>query len=259
MSALHLEVRGVGLAVGRDDPRRWLVRGLELDVRAGDWVAVVGPSGAGKSTLLRALAGLRAPDEGRIALDDQALGAMAPRARARRIAYLPQHGEPWLELPVRELVLLGRLPHLGRLARPGPRERELADVALAQVGAAALAERAWSSLSGGERQRVMLARMLITDAPLLLLDEPTTGLDIGAAARMLAACAPLVASGRAIVMAMHDLELARQHARTVVCLGRDGVRVGATDDVLTVEHVARAFDVHVRVGPRMIFEVDETR
>jgi len=211
-----LRLRGVGLAVPAGRGPRWLVRGLELDVAVGDRIAVIGPSGAGKTTLLRTLAGLRAADEGAVTLDDTAMDAWDPRARARRIAWLPQRAEPWSDVPAIAIVALGRTPHVGALAHRGAADRTAVADALAQVDATALAERRWSTLSGGERQRIMLARMLASDASVLVLDEPTAALDVGHALRVMQCCDALTRSGRAIVFATHDIDVAQRWSDRVV-------------------------------------------
>lgn len=254
MSA-RLSLQDLGVRAGEAADAPWLLRGLTLSLQPGDWAAVIGRSGAGKSSLLRTIVGLRAPAHGTVALDDHALASLPPRTRARTLAYLPQHAEPWLDLRAEEVVSLGRTPHLGALAHVGATQHAAVLDAMARAQATALRGRRWSSLSGGERQRIMLARMLATEARVLVLDEPTTGLDVGAALQVLHTCAALVEAGATVVMAMHDLELAGRFARTIVCLGERGAvpRVGAPAEVLVPEHVAAAFGVEVELAPRMVF------
>jgi iron complex transport system ATP-binding protein len=256
VSEPRARVRGLGLAVPGEPGPRWLVRGLDLELARGSWLAVIGPNGAGKTTLLRTLAGLRAPDEGAIELEGTPLDRWTPRLRARRIAWLPQHHPPWTDPTAFDLVLLGRTPHLGAFGAPGPADRDRAREALARVDATALAERRIASLSGGERQRVMLARMLASDAELLVLDEPTASLDVGHALRLLATCERLVADGVTIVTALHDLELARRRATAVACLtGRDAeVVLGSPDEVLVPSVIGPAFGVRVSERVQLAFE-----
>jgi iron complex transport system ATP-binding protein len=256
MSVARAIVRGLGLAVPGADGPRWLVRGLDLDLTRGSWLAVIGPNGAGKTTLLRTIAGLRTPDEGTVELEGTALASWPVRQRARRIAWLPQHHPPWTDPTAFELVLLGRTPHLGALGAPRPEDRERAHEALARVDASALAQRRIASLSGGERQRVMLARMLASDAELLVLDEPTASLDVGHALRLLATCERLVADGVTLVTALHDLELARRRTSTVACLtGRDAaVVVGPPDEVLVPSVIGPAFGVRVSERVQLAFD-----
>lgn len=166
--------------------QRQVLRDLNLEIGAG-WTALVGPNGAGKSTLLRALAGLQPPAAGRVVLlPDPARGTGAAsldlyrtpaRERARHLAWLAQHGEITGELSVRETVMLGRIAQLGLLASPQAADEAAVERAMALTGCTPWQERRLQELSGGERQRVLLARVLATEASLLLLDEPTTHLD----------------------------------------------------------------------------------
>jgi iron complex transport system ATP-binding protein len=246
-------VEGLGHAVPDTDcGRRWLYRELDLSFAAGTVTAVVGPNGSGKSTFLRDLAGLNAPDEGLVRLGEALVFDMTPREKARRIAYLPQITPLYHDLRVDELVMLGRAPHLGRFVMPGERDHFLVDAALDTVGLRGLARRGVFSLSGGEYQRVMLARMLATDAPVLLLDEPTAALDIGHALAFLELCRKLAGEGRSLAVAMHDLELARRYADAAVCLRNEPggcTDVGAAAEVLTPEVLAPVFGVTIQCGP----------
>ena len=246
-----LHVHGLGGHVA-GPPARWLFRGIDLEVTPGEVWALVGPNGSGKSTLLRCFAGLRPPDEGEIRWGARPLRALSHRERATQVAYLPQITALYHDLEVRQLVMLGRSPHRSRWRGPGADDDAHVDRALARVQARDLVGRRISTLSGGERQRVMLARLLATGAPLLLLDEPTTALDIGHALRFLALCRDLAADGCAVVLAMHELDLARRYADQAVCLGEslDGEHHrGPAAQILTAELLGRIFDVEVREHP----------
>lgn len=246
---LRTQVLGAHVA---GPPERWLFRELHLTIAPGEVWGLVGPNGSGKSTLLRCLAGLRPPDEGRLHLDGRPLLDVPARDRAMRLAYLPQLTTLYHDLHVRQLVMLGRAPHLSRWRGPEPEDERRVDEALARVQASELATRRISTLSGGERQRVMLARLLATGAEILLLDEPTTALDVGHALHLLALCRELAADGAAIVLALHELELARRHADRAVCLGvgPDGAHhLGPAAEVLTSEILGAVFDVDAREHP----------
>ncbi len=249
-----LRVRECGLAVpAAGSGTRWLIRGLSIDLTPGARVAIIGPSGAGKTTLLRALAGLVPPGEGSITLDERPVIDWDPRARARRIGWLPQRAEPWADVTAAELVALGRTPHLGALARHDQTDHAATRAALAQVDAGGLAMRRWSTLSGGERQRVMLARMLASDARILLLDEPTNALDVGHAMRVMQCCDRLARSGNTVVFATHDIQLARRWSDRVICIGA-GSGVGPTDEMIVPERMAELFDVQAHWGQAMVFD-----
>lgn len=249
---MSLRVEALGCSVpGEGSAPRWLVKDLDLPAAPGTITVLVGPNGSGKTTVLRTLVGLREPSAGRVTLDGTAIDALPRRERARAIAYLPQSTPLYHDLTVSQLVGLGRLPHAGPLGTPHPDDGEAIRTALADVGLAALAGRGVFSLSGGEFQRTLLARMLATRAPVLVLDEPTTALDIGQALDFLEQCRTLAARGNRIVLAVHDLELARRYADTAVLLAADGsgaVDVGPPAEALRPERLAEVFRVSVRAG-----------
>jgi len=253
--AARLECAGLGRSIGG----RWLYRGLNLSLEAGSMTVIVGPNGAGKSTLLRELAGLRAPQEGTISLGGVSMGVVDAAARARSLAYLPQMTPLSYDLSVAEVVMLGRTAALPRFGAPGPADQAAVAEALAATGLEGLAARGILGLSGGERQRVMLARMLASGAPLLLLDEPTSSLDIGFALGFLALCRRLAGEGRALAVALHDLDLARRHADQAVLLTGEGeVRVGDPAVILGSERLGAVFGVRVReLGGHLVFEGED--
>lgn len=228
----------------RDD--RVLFQHLAFSLSAGQVIQVQGSNGSGKTTLLRALLGLRPLDQGRVFLGDRPLAAWSPRERARVCAWLPQRTElPW-SMPAEQLVMLGRAPHLSALAGPGPADANAVASALARVGASTLAARDVRTLSGGELQRVLLARLLATEAPWLLLDEPTTALDIGHALALLELARALAAAGHGVLMSLHDLELARRFGDVALLLCGDdegGHVLGPVADVLTPSRLAEVFEV----------------
>ncbi len=233
---MTLEVRGLSATVDG----RTLFAGLELSVAPGTFTAVVGPNGAGKSTLLRGLCGL-VPMAGTVHLCGVPLLGTNSRRRAQAIAYLPQQTPSSPGLTVRDVVMLGRLPHRSRLAGPSDDDRRRVEHSLRSVGMQRFLDRPLHTLSGGERQRVMLARMLATEAGIMLLDEPTAALDVRHALELLGTLRNLAADGRAVVVAMHDLTLAYAYADQAVCLPGDGTAVvGPPGTVLTP---ARLHDV----------------
>lgn len=195
---------------------RRVVDGVSLAFARGRWTAIVGPNGAGKSTLLSLLAGLRRPEAGSVELDGRALGAWPSRERARRLAWLSQHGEADGELAARDVVRLGRLPHHGLIGAITPADEAAVDAAMRETECDALATRRLSELSGGERQRVLLARALAVEAPVLLLDEPTTHLDAPHQRALLRSLVARAQRGAAVVAVLHDLTLALGADRLVV-------------------------------------------
>jgi iron complex transport system ATP-binding protein len=155
-----------------------IVDGVSLEVERGEWVSVLGPNGAGKTTLLRVLAGTIG-FRGEARLDGRSVGRLRRREVARLVAVVPQTPVVPAAMTVAEYVLLGRTPHLAALAQEGAEDRTAAGAALARLDLEELADRELGSLSGGELQRGVIARALAQEAPILLLDEPTTALDIG--------------------------------------------------------------------------------
>ncbi len=196
---------------------------------APGWTAIVGPNGAGKSTLLRTLAGLQVASAGAVWLDGRPLAFLAAAERGRSIAWLAQGGEASGDLTARETVMLGRLPHLGLFCAAGPADEAVVDRAMAATECAAWMHRRLQALSGGERQRVLLARALATEAPVLLLDEPTTHLDPPHQVALARLCRRLGRS-HTVVTVLHDLPLAL-HADRVLLLRAGRVIADAAFDV----------------------------
>lgn len=210
---------------------------------------VIGGNGSGKSTLLKRLAGLARLQSGRVLCDGLPIARSNSRERAQHIAYLPQRTPLYYDLPCLDVVLMGRAPHLDRFAQPGLEDRRIAIAALEEVGLAELAghrQRGVLNLSGGERQRVMLARMLATQAPVWILDEPTTGLDIGHTLQFLHLLKTAAAAGRTVILALHELDLVRRFADHVICFMGDGeIQAGPAAEILTAPLLAKAFSVEV--------------
>ena len=223
------------------------VRGLTLRAEAGGWTALIGPNGAGKTSALRALAGL-ASYEGEVLIDGQDARRLGRRAVARLVAFVPQKPETPPALTVAEYVLLGRTPHIRYLGGEGRHDREAAADALRRLELERFAERPLGSLSGGELQRAVLARALAQEAPVLLLDEPTTALDLGRQQLVLELVDELRQDGLTVVTTLHDLTIAGQYAEHLVLLdGGSVVAEGAAADVLSAPNLAAHYGANVRV------------
>ena len=218
-----LQAQRVSVALGSTQA----LRDVSLRVPPG-WTAIVGPNGAGKSTLLRVLAGLQRVDAGEVQLGGKPLARWPLRERARQIAWLAQQGETSGELTVREVVHLGRLPTLGLFSAPIAHDEVRVDQAMADVECTLWQQRRLHELSGGERQRVLLARALAVDAPLLLLDEPTTHLDPPHQVALVRLVQRQVRAGTTVVSVLHDLSLALRADHLVVmnrgCICAEGSR-----------------------------------
>ena len=225
-----------------------VLRGVSASVAAGEWVGLIGPNGAGKSTLLRATAGL-IPYGGSITLGGEQVSALGRRQVARRLAFVPQ--APLLPpgMRVDEYVLLGRTAHLGPFGYEGPADLEAAGRALARLDLGPFSQRRLQTLSGGEQQRAVLCRALAQEAPLLLLDEPTTSLDLGRQQQALELVAALREQRElTVISAMHDITLAAQYAdRLLLLAGGRLVADGAPEEIATAELIAEHYGAEVRV------------
>lgn len=239
-----IRARGVSIRLGGQP----IVVDVDIDVPPGGWVSIVGPNGAGKTTLLRAVAGLVDYD-GTIEVAGESVTGLSPRARARAVAVVPQDPIVPYGLKVLDYVLLGRTSHISRFGVEGVRDLEVARDVLQQLELSPLAQRQIETLSGGERQRTVLARALAQEAPVLLLDEPTTALDIGHQQEVLDLVDELRRDrGLTVLSTMHDLTLAAQYAESLVLLDRGAVVIaGTADDVLTEDNLSRYYGARVRV------------
>ncbi|MDP0398766.1 ABC transporter ATP-binding protein [Tsukamurella strandjordii] len=231
---------------------RPVLRQVSLDAPTGEWTAVIGPNGAGKSTLLRAVLGL-VPGDGSITIDGVDLRSLAPRERARLVAYAPQSPNLPAGMTVFDYALLGRSPYISYLGRESAADRRIVGETLDRLGLADFAPRRLDRLSGGERQRVVLARALAQQAPVLLLDEPTTALDIGHQQQAMELLDTLRRDDRlTVITTIHDLTLAGRYADRLVLLASGAVAAsGGPSEVLSAELIGEHFGarVHVTTGP----------
>lgn len=209
---------------------RSVLQGVSMEVPTASFVALIGPNGAGKSTLLRLLLGIIHPQRGRISI----LGH-PPGEQGQPIGYVPQKIQlpKGFPLSVRDVVLMGRYGNLGLFRRPSRQDRNRAVEALESVGMAALAARRYQDLSGGQQQRVLIARALVGDPCLLILDEPTAGLDPAARARFYSQVCDLQrARGLTVFCASHDVEDVALHAQNLILLDHTVRASGHPRDVL---------------------------
>jgi iron complex transport system ATP-binding protein len=237
-----LEVQGVTCAYDGVE----VLKDVSLRVGDGDFLGLIGPNGAGKSTLLRAMSRVLRPRLGRALLDGRDLydQCTAPES-ARSIAVVPQDPSPPFDFSCREIVMMGRAPHLGRFQTERPEDVEAVRGAMERTDTLHLADRPVTELSGGERQRVILARAFAQEPRVLLLDEPTAHLDIGHQVRIMKMVREL---GCAVVAVLHDLNLASGYCNRLALLERGKVAAAGTpEEVLTRDHLERIYRIAVRV------------
>ncbi|MGW4544828.1 ABC transporter ATP-binding protein [Streptomyces violaceorubidus] len=233
--------------VSRSTGGRLILDGVELSPRAGAMTGLLGPNGSGKSTLLRLLAGVLAPTAGVVTLDGRPLDRVGRRDVARRVAVVEQQTDTQVELTVRDVVRLGRIPHRRAWAPASAADEEAVTDALEHTGLTGRADRLWHTLSGGERQRVQIARALAQQPRELLLDEPTNHLDIQHQLDVLALVAALPVTS---VVALHDLNLAASYCDHLVVLAEGRVVArGEPAEVLTADLVAKVYRVDAEITP----------
>ncbi|MTE00728.1 ATP-binding cassette domain-containing protein [Paracoccus sp. YIM 132242] len=247
MSHHTLSVRN--LTAGYGD--RTILQGLDLEVLPGRITAIVGANACGKSTLLRAMSRLLAPRAGQVLLDGKAIHRMAPRRVAQVMGLLPQSPTAPEGITVADLVSRGRHPHHGLLSRWSRGDDEAVAAALEVTRTLDLAERAVDELSGGQRQRVWIAMALAQETDLLLLDEPTTFLDISHQVEVLDLLTDLNhRRGTTVVMVLHDLNLAARYADHLVAMANGTLHAqGTPEDVLTEGNVRAVFGLDSRIIP----------
>jgi cobalamin transport system ATP-binding protein len=253
-----ISVRGLAVRLGRAE----ILRGIDLDVEVGEWLNVIGPNGAGKTTLLRALLG--AVDfDGRVEIDGTADFDAISRARA--LAYVPQTPVIPPGVPVIDYVLLGRTPHRGLFQAQSRHDQDVAVDVLDRLDLGGFAEREVSTLSGGERQRVVMARALVQESSILLLDEPTTALDLGHQQDMLDLVDALrLERGLTVLATLHDLTLAARYGDRIAVLSEGSIVAGGPPAaVLTKALIATHFNANVRIiddpdGPVIVPSVRRT-
>jgi iron complex transport system ATP-binding protein len=221
---------------------------VSLTVQQGQVCCLIGPNGAGKTTFLRCLLGLLVAQTGTIRLAGRPIGALSDRERAQQVAYVPQHSSTPFAFSTLDIAVTGRTPRLGALAAPSTADRRAAHAVLDELGIGALADRPFSVLSGGERRLALMARAMVQDAPVLVLDEPMAALDFGNETRVLHVVSEWARSGRSVIMTTHQPWHALACADHALLL-RNGCVFddGPPEEVVTTERLSELYEVRVRV------------
>ncbi len=253
---MDLIIDGLAVKLGK----RTVLRDVSAHFKPGRVTAILGPNGAGKSTLVKAAAALVDRSAGSIRLDAHDVQAMDPRGRARAIGYLPQDATVHWNIVARDVVALGRMPHLGVHAAPSAEDRAIVDRAMHDTETIHLANRPVGELSGGERARVLLARIFAGEPRWLLADEPLASLDPSHQIDLLARLRTYAGGGVGVVIVLHDLVQAQRAADDALLIA-DGrvVAFGPVADVLTPDTLAQVFGVRVALledgGGRLLVPV----
>lgn len=227
---------------------RSVLDGVSLAVGGGEFIGLIGPNGAGKSTLLRAVLGL-VPSRGAVEIAGRPAAALPARERAKIVSYLPQERDIAWAVTVERVVMLGRAPHVAPFAGPGARDRKAVERAIAHMDVAALAGRPANELSGGEKARVLIARALAQEAPLMLADEPTAGLDPAHQIALMRALQGVTREGGSVVACLHDLGLAARWCSRLILLDAGRlVADGKPTEVLTAQRLRDVYGVTAYLG-----------
>jgi len=220
------------------------LRGVDLAVETAESVALVGPNGSGKSTLLKVVSGVLRSNQGEVRLDDSPIDSLSARQIARRLAMVAQERSMGFDFTAREVVAMGRTPHRGRFAHESSDDRLAIDRAMKLADVRGLANRSIRAISGGERQRVFLGMALAQEPNVLLLDEPTTHLDLRHQVQFMSIVREQAKAGMTVLIAIHDLTLAAQATdRTALMSNGRLVALGKPSEVLTPSSVRQVFEV----------------
>ncbi len=240
----QLNVRGLCVTLDRKE----IIKDIELSVALGEWVCIIGPNGAGKSSFLKALAGI-VDSSGDIFIDQTDLRQLSERDRACWVAYVAQEPIMPIGMKVFDYVLLGRTAHLKMLATESPKDLEIAHYVINELDLAEFIDRDVATLSGGERQRVAIARALTQASPIVLLDEPTTALDVGYQQEVLELIDRLRKEKKiAVITTMHDLTISGLYPDRLLLLAHgEIVESGTAETVLTSENIAKYYQANVSV------------
>lgn len=240
-----LEVSNLCVGYGKED----VLQDVSFTMADGEFVCVLGANGCGKTTLLKAVLGILRPRRGRVTLSGEDVHRMDAGRLARSVAYIPQAHVPPFPFRVRDVVMMGRTPYLGYMARPGPEDRRIVDGILDMLEIGWMADRIYTKLSGGQRQMVLVARALAQRPRLLVMDEPTASLDFGNQYAVLDQVRRLSGSGMGVLMVTHDPDHAFFCADSTLTM-KDGrvLELGPTNRVIREDSMRSIYRTPVRIS-----------
>jgi iron complex transport system ATP-binding protein len=241
----YLDVLGVECSYGAVK----VIDGMAFSIKQGCFAGIIGPNGSGKSTLLRCISRALKPVRGTVLLEGESLYKMSPREAARKMAVVPQETAVNFPFTVEEIIMMGRSPHLGRFQAEGKRDYEITGRSMDLTNTRHLAGRQVTAISGGERQRVIIAKALAQEPELILLDEPTSHLDINQQVEILSLLQRMNREGGLTILAVfHDLNLAAQFCDLMILMQKGkAYRVGKPEDVLTVDSIKEVYGTRVLI------------
>lgn len=239
-----IQVRDVEFSYGKQE----VLKGISFCMEKGEFVCVLGANGCGKTTLLKSILAFLTPQHGQVLLYGKDIHQMDERERARKIAYIPQYHTPPFPFTVRDVVLMGRTPHLSRICRPTEKDCRIADESMERLGIAHYANKSYTALSGGQRQMVVIARALAQQPDLLIMDEPTASLDFGNQYLVLAQVKKLAREGMGVLMVTHNPDHAFYCADRIIAM-EDGkiLSMGDTGKVINEAVMKAVYHMPVKV------------
>jgi len=242
---MTLQVKGLTFSY---DGEKAIFCDVNFSLEKGEILSILGPNGAGKSTLLNCIANLLTPSSGEIFLDGCSLSSLKPNEVAQKIGYVPQIHVPTYGYSVREFAVMGRTPYIGMFSKPSRADYALADEALKKLDIYHLRDKPYTEISGGERQQATIARVLVQEPDIIMLDEPTAHLDYGNQLRMIQLIKKLSKQGYSIIMTTHQPDHVIMLESYVGILGYDGImKIGKTEEIIQGELLTELYDTNIKL------------